>query len=113
MNYTHPSITIEQPVPGRYQITGFQAGTVFIPEVGYLAPPQIVDLAMTPDLAAALRAVLDDFEPSAEPVGFESAPRRRRKTKAEPEADAEPDAEPEPEGGAEPDAEPEPEGGAE
>lgn len=100
MNYKHDSITIEQPVPGRYQVTGFQAGSVFVPDVGWLAPPQIVDLAMTPDLADALRAVLDDYQPPAaletEADGFESAPKRRgrpAKTKAEPE--------PEQEGGSE------------
>lgn len=61
--YKHDSIEIDCPVPGRYQITGFRAATVFIPDVGHLAPPQQVDLAMTPDLADALRAVLADYQP--------------------------------------------------
>lgn len=65
MNYKHPEITIEQPAKDRYQITGFRAGSVFIPEVGTLAPPQMVDLAMSPDLADALRAVLDDYQPES------------------------------------------------
>jgi hypothetical protein len=104
MNYKHDTITIEQPVPGRYQITGFQAGSVYVPDVGWLASPQIVDLAMTPDLADALRAVLDDFQPPIEPEpeseadGFESAPKRRgRPAKAKTETEPEPEQE----GGAE------------
>lgn len=63
MNYKHEEITIEQPIPGRYQITGFRAASVFIPEVGTMAPPHAIDLPMTPDLADALRAVLDDYQP--------------------------------------------------
>ncbi len=74
MNYKHDTITIEQPVAGRYQISGFRAATVYIPDVGNLAPPQMVDLAMSPDLADALRAVLDDYQP--ERVG--SAPIKER-----------------------------------
>ncbi len=66
MNYKHDEITIEQPVAGRYQISGFRAGSVYIPDVGTLAPPQMVDLAMSPDLAEALRAVLDDYQPEVD-----------------------------------------------
>ena len=75
MNFKHDEIEITQPAPGRYQITGYRAMTVYIPDVGNLSPPQIVDLPMTPDLADALRAVLDDYQPGVPaPVAVVAAP---------------------------------------
>lgn len=63
--YKHESISITTPVPGRYVVTGFRAGTVYVPEVGHLAPPQQIDLPMTDDLADALLAVIADFRKGA------------------------------------------------
>lgn len=55
-------IEIEQIAPGRYVIKGFSAGSIYIPDVGNLAPPAQIDLPMTANLAAALRSVIADFE---------------------------------------------------
>lgn len=80
MKYKHDTITIEKPVPGRYQIAGFRAHTVYVPDQGHLSPPMLIDLPMTVDLAEALEAVLDDYTATLE--GAES------RTKPEPQAEA-------------------------
>ncbi len=75
MNYQHDEIEIAQPAPDRYVITGFRAMSVYIPDVGNLSPPQSIDLPMTDDLATALRAVLEDYQPPAKvPVAQAKAP---------------------------------------
>ncbi len=96
MNYENEDgITIETPVPGRYTITGFRSATVYVPDVGHLAPPPNIDLPMSPAIAAALRAVLDDYEPEHKhplyrmdvktgEVALAEKPRRGRQPKAAP-----------------------------
>jgi hypothetical protein len=63
MNHKHHSITIEQPAPGRYVITGFPAASVYIEDVGTLAPPPNIDLPMSDDLAEAILAIINNWKP--------------------------------------------------
>ena len=68
MKFEHTNIEITEPAPDRYVITGFPAASIYIKDVGNLAPPQTIDLPMSPDLADALEAILADYRPAQDEV---------------------------------------------
>jgi len=81
-------MTIEVPAPGRYQITGLQVPSIYVEDVGWLAPPQSIDLPMTPDIADALRAILDDYQPGTPAAAVAPPPRKIIRRKVNPRTSA-------------------------
>lgn len=76
MNYRHPAITIDQPAPGHYVISGHKPKSVFLPDIGHIVP--LSPCYITPEVPTdALLAIIADRDGGAKAA----APAPKRATK--------------------------------
>ena len=76
MKYEHPTIRIDEPLPGHYLISGYHPAAVFVPDVGHIVP--LRECYIAPELPTeTLRAIIADRE-----GGNDKPPKARRRQKA-------------------------------
>ena len=72
MKYQHPTISLDQPVPGQYIITGHAPAAYFIEEVGHVVPGQ--ECHITPEIPSELlQAILDERDETGAALSAQAA----------------------------------------